>query len=36
VWTSQVTKGDCFAKAHISTAQTPPRQDARLSLTHED
>jgi hypothetical protein len=32
----QEAKGDCFAKAHISTAQTPPGQDARLSRTHED
>ena len=29
-------EGDCFAKAHISTAQAPPRQDARISLAHED
>ena len=29
-------KGDCFAKAHISTAETPTRQDARLPRTHED
>ncbi len=28
-------KGDCFAKAHISTAQETPRQDARVSLAHE-
>jgi hypothetical protein len=33
---SRITKGDCFAKAHISTAQTPSRQDARLPRTHED
>src|SRR5262249_16989849 len=33
----RVTKeGDCFAKAHISTAQAPSRQDARISLAHED
>lgn len=29
-------KGDCFAKAHISAAQTPPRQNARVSFAHED
>jgi hypothetical protein len=29
-------KGDCFAKAHISTAETTPRQDARIPRTHED
>src|SRR6266436_9973799 len=33
---SHVTKGDCFAKAHISTATPPTRQDARLSRSHED
>jgi hypothetical protein len=33
---SGTTKGDCFAKAHISTAQTPARQDARVPRTHED
>ena len=30
------SKGDCFAKAHISTAQAPTRQDARVPLAHED
>ena len=29
-------KGDCFAKAHISTAEATPRQDARIPRTHED
>jgi hypothetical protein len=29
-------KGDCFAKAHISTAETPPRKDARIPRAHED
>src|SRR5258707_12751775 len=29
-------KGDCFAKAHLSTAQTPARQDARVPFAHED
>ena len=29
-------KGDCFAKAHLSTAQTPARQDARIPFAHED
>jgi len=29
-------KGGLFAKAHISTAPTPTRQDARLPRTHED
>src|SRR5215831_2774579 len=29
-------KGECFAKAYISTAETPPRQDPRLSRAHED
>src|SRR5690349_21353489 len=33
---SHVTKGDCFAKAHISTATPPTRQDARLPRSHED
>src|SRR6266404_1070932 len=33
---SQVTKGDCFAKAYISTATPPARQDARLPRSHED
>jgi hypothetical protein len=33
---SHVTKGDCFAKAHISTATPPARQDARLPRSHED
>src|SRR5216684_5703326 len=33
---SRNTKGDCFAKAHISTAPTPARQDARLPRTYED
>jgi|GEM_PF-6853983 len=28
-------KGDCFAKAYISTAQETPRQDARVSRAHE-
>jgi hypothetical protein len=32
----RITKGDCFAKAHISTAQTTPRQDPRVPLAHED
>src|SRR5438128_7215999 len=29
-------KGGWFAKAHISTAPTPTRQDARLPRTHEN
>src|SRR5712664_4563580 len=29
-------KGDCFAKAHVSTAQAPARQDARIPFAHED
>ncbi len=29
-------KGDCFAKAHISTAETTPREDARIPRAHED
>src|SRR6266436_9201614 len=33
---SHVTKGDCFAKAHVSTATPPARQDARLPRSHED
>src|SRR5439155_717742 len=32
----RTTKGDCFAKAHISTATPPARQDARLPRSHED
>jgi hypothetical protein len=32
----RITKGDCFAKAHISTAPAPPLQNARLPRTHED
>ena len=37
-WTTarlRTTKGDCFAKAHLSTAPTSPRQNARLPRTHE-
>jgi hypothetical protein len=30
------TKGECFAKAYISTAETPPRQDTRVSRAYED
>ena len=30
------TKGDCFAKAHVSTAPPPPLQNARLPRTHEN
>jgi hypothetical protein len=29
-------KGDCFAKAHLSAAQAPARQDARVSFANED
>jgi hypothetical protein len=29
-------KGDCFAKAHIPTAETTPRQNARIPRAHED
>jgi len=29
-------KGECFAKAYISTAETPPRQDTRVSRAYED
>src|SRR5260370_21926500 len=29
-------KGGCFAKAHLSTAQAPARQDARFPFAHED
>jgi hypothetical protein len=29
-------KGDCLAKAYISTAPTAPGKDARLPLAHED
>jgi hypothetical protein len=32
----RITKGDCFAKAHISTAPAPAFQNARLPRTHED
>src|SRR5438445_7262701 len=32
---SRTTKGDCFAKAHISTAPAPPLPDARFPRTHE-
>ena len=31
----RTTKGEGFAKAHISTAPPPPRQDARLPRAHE-
>jgi hypothetical protein len=31
-----VKQGDCFAKAHISTAETAPRQDTRIPFAHED
>jgi len=30
------TKGECFAKAYIPTAETPPRQDTRVSRAYED
>ncbi len=30
------TKGECFAKAYISTAETSPLEDARVSFAHED
>src|SRR5690242_21171712 len=33
---TRTTKGECFAKAYISTAETPPRQDTRVSRAHED
>src|ERR1700739_3644613 len=33
---ARIQKGDCFAKAHISTAQAPARQDARFPFAHED
>src|ERR1700756_4952307 len=29
-------KGECFAKAYISTAETPPREDTRVSRAYED
>jgi hypothetical protein len=29
-------EGDCFAKAYIPTAQTPPREDARIPRAHEE
>src|SRR6201981_4223155 len=29
-------KGECCAKAYISTAETPPRQDTRVSRAYED
>jgi hypothetical protein len=32
----RIIKGGCFAKAYISTAAPPPRQDARVSFAHED
>ena len=32
---SRIPKGDCLAKAHISTAPPPPRKDARLPRAHE-
>ena len=32
----RIQKGDCFAKAYISTAPSPPRQNSRLPRTHED
>jgi hypothetical protein len=32
----RITKGDCFAKAHIPTAPAAPLQNARLPRTHED
>ncbi len=30
------TKGECFAKAYISTAETPPREDTRVPRAYED
>jgi hypothetical protein len=32
----RITKGDRFAKAHISTAPPPPLENTRLSRTHEE
>src|ERR1700730_18542718 len=32
----RILKGDCLAKAHLSAAQAPARQDARVSFAHED
>jgi hypothetical protein len=32
----RITKGDCFAKAHISTAPAPPLEDTRVPRAHED
>src|SRR5262249_8873010 len=31
----RIDKGECFAKAYISTAETPPREDTRVSRAHE-
>ena len=33
---SRIKKGDCFAKAHISTAPPPSLEDARIPRTNED
>src|ERR1700757_1413470 len=32
----ETIKGECFAKAHISTAETTPREDTRVPCPHED
>jgi len=40
IWTSaavlQLTKENCFAKAYISTAEAPPREDSRIPFAHEN
>lgn len=32
----RITKGDCFAKAHISAAPPPPGENTRFPRAHED
>jgi len=34
--TVNTIKGECFAEAYISTAETTSRQDTRISFAHED
>jgi hypothetical protein len=34
--TVNTSKGECFAEAYISTAETTPRQDTRIPFAYED
>jgi hypothetical protein len=34
--TVNTSKGECFAEAYFSTAETTPRQDTRIPFAYED